>query len=154
MAKVDLAKRTAFATAFAELGNATQAALQAGVPQSSAHSMGYKWLRDDRVVALVREAMDDRLKALGPLAIRVVKDIMLSEHASPQTRLQAARDVLDRLGWVPPKRAEMAADAPSEIEEMSLQELQEIVSGHRGIRLDQASLQQIATQEAVTLDDW
>jgi phage terminase small subunit len=58
MAKPDLAKRQAFACAYAELGNATQAALRAGVPQSSAHSMGYRWLRDDRVVGMVKEAMD------------------------------------------------------------------------------------------------
>ncbi len=140
----------AFATAYAEVGNATQAAISAGVPRSSAHSMGYRWLRDDRVVAMIREAMDDRLKALGPLAIKVVKDIMLSEHASPQTRLQAARDVLDRLGWVPPKRAQVANDAPSELEEMSIQELEEMVSGQRGVRLDVTSLETIALTEEVT----
>ena len=146
MAKPDLAKRQAFAVAYAELGNATQAALHAGVPQSSAHSMGYRWLRDDRVVAMIREAMDDRLKALGPLAIKVVKDIMLSEHASPQTRLQAARDVLDRLGWVPPRRAEIVPDGPPEVEEMSLAELEEFVSGQRGVRLDSASLELLANE--------
>ena len=147
MAKPDFQKRAAFACAYAELGNATQAALSAGVPQSSAHSMGYRWLRDDRVVIMIREAMDDRLKALGPLAIKVVKDIMLSEHASPQTRLQAARDVLDRLGWVPPRRAETVDPTPLELHEMTISQLEEMTSGQRGIRLDQASLAMIAQDE-------
>lgn len=105
MAKPDLAKRQAFACAYAEIGNATQAALRAGVPQSSAHSMGYRWLRYDRVVGMVKEAMDKRLKALGPVALDVVRDILLSDRVAPQTRLQAARDVLDRIGWAGFRRA-------------------------------------------------
>ena len=70
MAQADWQKRQQFAVSYAELGNATQAALQAGVPKPSAHSMGYRWLRDPAVVDLVRDAMNERLKALGPLAIR------------------------------------------------------------------------------------
>ncbi len=151
MPKLDIKKRSTFAIAFAEHGNATKAALQAGVPQSSAHSMGYRWLRDERVVALIREAMDDRLKALGPVALEVVRDILLSDQVAPQTRLQAARDVLDRLGWVPPRRAEIEPDAPCALEEMSLNELEELASGQRGISLDVASLKTIATTEDVTV---
>ncbi len=83
--RADIEKRTEFALAYAELGNATQAALRAGVPRSSAHSMGYRWLRDDRVVAMIRDAIDERLKALGPLALRVIEDILRSESASPQS---------------------------------------------------------------------
>jgi hypothetical protein len=39
---------------------------------------------------------------------------MLSEHASPQTRLQAARDVLDRLDGVATRRTE--AMEPTDME--------------------------------------
>lgn len=129
MPKVDQDKRLAFAAAFAECGNATQAALTAGVPRGSAHSMGYKWLRNSDVVALVREAMDDRLKALGPTAIQTIQDILLSDRVSPQTRLQAARDVLDRLGWVPPKRGDIVeppADRP--LEKLTLDELEQLAA--------------------------
>ena len=103
MAKPDLEKRAAFACAYAELGNATQAALSAGVPLSSAHSMGYRWLRADRGVAM-----------------------------------------LDRLGWVPPRRAEAAEPTPLELHEMTISQLEEMTSGQRGMRLDQASLAMIA----------
>lgn len=128
MAVRDLEKRSAFASAYAECGNATKAALVAGVPKSSAHSMGYKWLRNDQVVGLVREAMYDRMRELGPLAVNVIKEVLLSEQASPQTRLQAARDILDRLGWVPPRRAEVVQGQVSELDRMSIEELEAIVS--------------------------
>lgn len=100
MAKADWSKRQAFAEAYARCGNATQAARVAGVPASSAHSMGYKWLRDVAVADLIRTAMNDQLKTLGPAAVNVVREVMLSESSPANVRLQAARDILDRLGWV------------------------------------------------------
>lgn len=147
MARLDVAKRLEFANAYAELGNATQAAIRAGVPQSSAHSMGYRWLRDERVASMVRDAIDDRLKTLGPLAVGVLEELMVSNHVSPQTRLQAARDVLDRLGWVPPRRAERLPDEPEALEEMSLAQLHRLVSGQPGVKLDETSLVMVAEQD-------
>ena len=153
MPKRDLAKRLAFAAAYAELGNATQAARAAGVPAGSAHSMGYKWLRDPAIVEQVREAMNDRLKALGPVAIDVIRDILLSTQVSPQTRLAAARDILDRLGWIPPKRVEAQETVPHFAEEMSLAELEAVVSGLPGVRLDDASLRELATLDQCDNED-
>lgn len=129
MPKADLTKRRAFAEAYAQSGNATQAALLAGVPQGSAHSMGYRWLRNSDVVALVRQALDDRLKSLGPPAIQTIHNILLSDQVAPQTRLQAARDVLDRLGWVPPKRGEITSGrAEEQLEHLTREELERIVA--------------------------
>lgn len=136
MAKIDTAKREAFARAYAYCGNASRAARQAGVPDQSAHSMGYKWLRDQRVVELVRDAMNDRLKALGPLAIGVVRDILLSEQVSAQTRLHAARDILDRLGWVPPRRVIQEERVQKSVKEMSRAELEELVGSMTGVDAD------------------
>lgn len=147
MAKADWEKRAKFAEAYADSGNATQSALYAGVPQSSAHSMGYRWLRDPQVTEMVRDAMNDRLKALGPQAVRVVEQILLSEDAGLQLRLQAARDVLDRLGWVPPKRPEPVANAGVRaLEEYSLEELETLASGSPYFRLDDESLRRMAEQ--------
>lgn len=137
MAKADWIKREALAQAYAEHGNASRAARQAGVPDQSAHSMGYKWLRDQRVVEMVRDAMNDRLKALGPLAIGVVRDIMLSEQVSAQTRLHAARDVLDRLGWVPPRRVIHEERTEKSVEEMTRAELEYLVAGLPGTDTDE-----------------
>lgn len=143
MAKADWAKREAFARVYAECGNASRAARQAGVPEQSAHSMGYRWLRDERVVELVREAMNDRLKALGPLAIGVMRDIMLSDQVSPQTRLHAARDILDRLGWVPPRRVIQEESAGKSIQEMTRAELEYLVAGFPGSDADDEEAHQL-----------
>ena len=151
MAKADWAKRAAFAEAYAELGNATQSALKAGVPQSSAHSMGYRWLRDPQVTDMIRNAMNDRLKALGPAAIQVIHDVLTSDLASPQLRLKAAKDVLDRLGWVPPKRLDAQPQETSkELEEYSLEELETMLTGNPYLRLDTASLEKLASQNQET----
>lgn len=81
------------------------------------------------MVELVRDAMNDQIKALGPLAIGVVRDILLSEQVSAQTRLHAARDVLDRLGWVPPRRVLHQTAEEKPIGQMSRLELERLVDG-------------------------
>lgn len=130
MARPDWKKRGIFARVYAISGNATQAALAAGVPSASAHSMGYKWLKNTDILALIREELDARLRDLGPVAVDVVRQVMLDPAASPQTRLTAARDVLDRLGWVPPKRTEASMyQAPPTIDELSREELMAIAYG-------------------------
>jgi hypothetical protein len=94
---------------------------------------------------MIRDEMNDRLKALGPTAIGVVQQVLLSDHAPPQVRLQAARDVLDRLGWVPPKRPEpVAPSAPKALEELSRAELESMVSGSRYHRLTTDALKEKA----------
>ena len=106
----DLVKRRQFASEFAASGNATRSAMKAGVPSGSAHSMGYRWLRTPEVAAMIREELDANLKTLGPAAVAVLHELLENPETPPQVRLSAARDVLDRLGWVPPKRAEMVDD--------------------------------------------
>ena len=144
MARADWAKRRAFARAYADRGNATQSALRAGVPRSSAHSMGYRWLRDREVVALIREELDGEVRFLRPLAVSVLRQLLLCDRTPASTRLQAARDVLDRLGWVPPKRQDPVEEGGGrELTEMSLEELEVYVSGDRRVRLDTPSLVQL-----------
>ena len=128
----DWEKRTAFAKEYAASSNGTQAAIAAGVPAPSAHAMAYKWLRNTEVLALIRHELDARLRDLGPVALDVLRDLMADASVSPQTRLTAARDVLDRLGWVPPRRADaMPLHSPKTVELMSVEELKAIVAQHR-----------------------
>ena len=51
MAVVNETKRRDFVRHFAMYGNATAAARAVGIPESSAHSVGYKWLRNEKVTA-------------------------------------------------------------------------------------------------------
>lgn len=129
MPAADWDKRTAFAKEYAASSNGRKAAIAAGVPVKSAHAVAYKWLRNTEVLALIREELDARLRDLGPVALDVLRDLMADPAVSSQTRLTAARDVLDRLGWVPPRRAEaMPLQASRSIEEMSVAELRAIVA--------------------------
>lgn len=145
MAKADWAKRQAFADAYARCGNATRPARSAGVPASSAHSMGYKWLRDVAVTEMVRAALNDQLKSLGPCAVAVIKDLMLSGSTPASVRLQAARDILDRLGWVPPKRPDPVQEPKErDLVELSRYELETLASGNPNVMLDDESLKAMA----------
>ena len=133
MARADHDKRRRFAEEFVLSGNATQAAIKAGVPAASAHSMGYKWLRHPDVLKLVRDEIDSQLRSLGPSAIRTIRELMESELTPPQTRLSAARDLLDRLGWVPPKRANLVDDPASrDVALLTREELEAIAAGAAG----------------------
>jgi len=130
MATVDETKRRAFARHFALNGNATAAAKAAGVPENSAHSMGYRWLRNESVVGMVREELDTLLRELAPLSIGVLRGLMEDEKASAATRLAAARDVMDRLGWVPPKRSEMKVDVTKkDLLDLTREELEILAAG-------------------------
>ena len=128
MPALDLNKRRRFVNEYAISGNGAEAARRAGVPERSAHAMAYKWLRNPDIIALLRDELDAQIRELGPLAVSVIKEIMLDPNASPQTRLTAARDMLDRLGWVPPKRAEMAPEITQKpVDRLTREELEEII---------------------------
>ena len=108
--------------------------------------MGYKWLRDVAVADLIRTAMNDQLKTLGPAAVNVVREVMLSESSPANVRLQAARDILDRLGWVAPKRPEAVQGLQRrELVELSRYELETLASGNPDVMLDEASLESMLT---------
>lgn len=135
MAATNPDKRRAFAHAYATSGNATAAAKAAGVPDSSAHSMGYKWLKSPDVAAMVREEQDRLLKGLTGKAITILGQMLEDDEAPAQVRLAAAREVLDRAGFAKPKRQDGVgvSSAPKNPSEMNVVELQAIVAADLGI---------------------
>jgi hypothetical protein len=135
MGAADWEKRAIFAKEYAASGNGTQSAIAAGVPAASAHAVAYKWLRNTEVLALIRNEIDARLKDLGPIAVDVMRQVMMDERTPPQTRLSAARDVLDRLGWIPPKRTEAIQLQPKRPEEYTNEELIAIIHNAKANRL-------------------
>ncbi len=68
--------------------------------------------------AYLRQLMVDKLATSAPAAISVLSGLMDDEEASSKIRLDAARSILDRAGFVPPK----ASDAPT-VGEKSLHEM-------------------------------
>jgi len=145
MCRPDAQKRAQFVDNYVESGNATDAARRAGVPARSAHTMGSRWLKSPEIAAQIRERVEAGLDDLAPAAVATIGELMLDPAAPPSTRLAAARDILDRLGWIPPKRAERPGEArEKDLAEMSLAELHELAAGQKGVRLDDEALAVIA----------
>ncbi len=130
MAALDLAKREAFAQGYLRCGNATQAAIAAGCPPQSAAVTAHRWLRNPDVLSLLRDEINLYLRDLTPGALKALCHLVECPETPPQTRLAAARDILDRVGFVAPKRAELAVTvAEKPIQDLSRSELERIANG-------------------------
>ena len=120
-------KRQLFAREFVACGNATKAARRAGVSAGSAHTMGHRWKNDPNVIAMIQEEVATALKELAPMALSAVRHLIASPETPPSVRLAAARDVLDRIGHVPPKRSEVSVKTDNtDISKLSRAELERI----------------------------
>ena len=71
----------------------------------------------------LRQLMVDQLTAMAPAAVEVLANLMDDENASPKIRLEAAKAILDRAGFVPPKAPEAPAVGEKALHEMSRDEL-------------------------------
>jgi phage terminase small subunit len=108
----------------AGVGGASAAA--AGYAPNSARQEAYRLLRHDGVRAeidrLTREAIGDHAVAAVNLLGRVIQD----EKAPIKARVDAAKTILDRAGYIAPKAAEPEDNRPRPVAEMSLAELQAV----------------------------
>lgn len=129
MAAPDLTKRQAFVEAYVLSGNATDAARRAGVPASSASVMGHKWLRTPEVASAIRQAVERQLAELAPIAVNVVRQLLQDTQFPPSVRLAAARDLLDRARFLPPKRLDVGVGVMGKLgAELTRAELERLVS--------------------------
>jgi hypothetical protein len=130
MALPNIAKRQTFVQHYAASGNATRAAIAAGCPGGSASVTAHRWLRNPAVLALLRDEINLYLRDLAPGALNALRHLVECPDTPPQTRLAAARDILDRVGFVAPKRAELAVTvADKSLNELSREELERIAGG-------------------------
>ena len=60
---------------------------------------------------------------MAPAAVEVLASLMDDEDASPKIRLDAAKTILDRAGFVPPKALEAPTVGEKSLHEMSRDEL-------------------------------
>jgi hypothetical protein len=130
MAALDLEKRRTFVAAYVETGNATRAAIRAGVPAASARTMGARWLAHPDIRDMMREEVGNALRALAPGAIKTLHDLVNDPSTPAPTRLAAANSILDRLGFQPPKR--VAAEvhvATDDLTKLSRAELERLATG-------------------------
>ena len=130
-------QQQAFVTAFTSdpgaIGNASEAARRAGYSEKSARDIGRQLLAKPHVRAAVEEANRAQLGgALASKAVAVLASIIDDETAAPKLRLDAAKTVLDRAGYIAPKAAESPkpeseADA---LDGMNLAQLKRFVAAH------------------------
>ncbi len=130
MPALNIEKRERFIEAYVRHGNAAQAAREAGVPIRGARVTAHRWLRDPRVAQSVRQEVDRVIVDYGPMAVKVLADLMLDPDVPPQVRAGCARDLLDRAGHIPPKRVDVAFDwATKPFDQMTRAELERIAGG-------------------------
>ena len=129
MPTLDPVKRKAFAQLYVSNGNATKAAIGAGCPAGSAAVTAHRWLRNPAVLALLRGEIDLYLRNLAPTALKALRHLVECPDTPPQTRLAAARDILDRVGFVAPKRSELVATLTEKsVHQLSRAELERIAA--------------------------
>ena len=100
-------------------GNATQAAIAVGVSSASASTVGYRL--KSRLTMEIDTEQKAQLRGYAPKAISQIQS--LAEKAeSENVRLKANADLLDRAGWKPVDKQEIAET--SAIENMSDEEIE------------------------------
>ncbi len=130
-------QQQAFVTAFTSdpgaIGNASEAARRAGYSEKSARDIGRQLLAKPHVRAAVEEANRDQISgALASKAVAVLEGIIDDETAAPKLRLDAAKTILDRAGYIAPKapespKPESEVDA---LDAMNLEQLKKFVADH------------------------
>jgi hypothetical protein len=129
MPALDPVKRKMFTQLYVSTGNATQAAIGSGCPAGSAAVTAHRWLRNPAVLALLRDEIDLYLRNLAPTALKALRHLVECPDTPPQTRLAAARDILDRVGFVAPKRSELVATLTEKsVHQLSRAELERIAA--------------------------
>lgn len=86
----------AFVEAYAQCGNAAQAARAAGYAEKHAKGAGYRLLKIENVKEALAVALRDQAINCGPAAIAVLKELLTSENE--RIKLTAAQDLADRSG--------------------------------------------------------
>lgn len=82
-------------------GNASEAARQAGYPESDARQTGYRLLRHEAVRSYILHLTAQALAAVAPVALKT--QLRLATMARSEfVQQQAAADLLDRAGFKPP----------------------------------------------------
>jgi phage terminase small subunit len=104
-------------------GNGSASAIAAGYAEKSARQEGYRLLRHQGVRAeidrLTREALGDHAVAAVSLLGKVIHD----DEAPLKVRVDAAKTILDRAGYIAPKAADPIEPDDKEPRDMSIEDL-------------------------------
>ena len=120
------AMQEAFVERLIECGDASTAAQLAGFSKPS--SDAWRLLRIPDVRAAVNAAMKTALAQDAPLARGLLRRYVHDEAMHPKIRLDAAKTLLDRSGYIAPKAKDDGVDGRTKaLSEMSVEELRAMV---------------------------
>lgn len=123
----------AFTSETGAIGNASEAARRAGYSVTSAREIGRQLLDKPHVRAAIDDANRAQISGkLATKAVEVLEGILNDEQAAPKLRLDAAKTVLDRAGFIAPKAKERPPEgsARKSINSMSVAELEAFVASY------------------------
>ena len=122
-----------FVEKYVELAHGTQAAIAAGYSENGAHVTASRLLKTVKIQEAIQELREERqaemrqrFVAEADNAMRVLLSIMNDEEVSPQTRYNAAKDVLDRAGYKPSDKVEHSGKQELEITDAKQQLMDKI----------------------------
>jgi hypothetical protein len=109
----------AFVASYAQFGDLALAVAAAGVVPET----GRRWLRQPEILFAIHVETVKRLQSSAPIAAQVLEEIFKDASVSARVRVDAAKAVLDRAGYAPPKAAAPAHGRQVTLTEMSIEEL-------------------------------
>ena len=132
-----------FTTTPGAIANASEAARRAGYSAKTAAEQGAQLLKKPHVRAAVTEANRQQISGvMATKASALLERLVDDETASHRIRLDAAKTILDRAGFVPPKASEpevVAEEKP--VETMTIPELEAFIrKGEAAIAAAQAPI--------------
>lgn len=112
-----------FVREFAKSGDKVTAAVEAGYSKHGIHNTTSDLLRLPVVVRAIQIETAKRLAAAAPVALRVIERLVSDEATHPKIRLDAAKTILDRAGYIGPKAREADKSGDQPLHELSTDEL-------------------------------
>lgn len=104
---------------YVRFGDLAMAVAAAGVVAET----GRRWLCQPEILFAVHIEVAKRLQSSAPIAVRVLEDIFTDRTVSARVRVDAAKAVLDRAGYAPPRASPPAHGPQLTLTEMSIAEL-------------------------------
>lgn len=133
-----------------------QAAELAGYAKEGADLEAKRLLRHPAILAAVQIGIARRLATGAPMALSVLQEFAMNQAMHPKIRLDAAKTLLDRAGYISPKAVAASNGASVPLNEMSMADLRTLadkLEGEIAGRAKEVSSAKAAPTKAQTLDD-
>lgn len=124
-------RQAAFVSAFVEHGDKIAAADAAGYDGNHLDTTAHRLLAMPAVAAAIQLQTMHRLRNAAPMALSVIINLARSDKASDRVKLEAAKTLLDRAGFIAPKAADADPDGNKPLSEMTPDELRDFISKGR-----------------------